>query len=87
YYRYYCVFCHGENGVGRSPVGDSYMPAPPSLRQAGIGQLPDDQLLLAMLTGVGHDPVLERVVPPRHRWPLLLYVRSLSARKGNVPGR
>ncbi len=30
YYSYYCVFCHGEAGDGRGPVGESYDPAPPT---------------------------------------------------------
>ncbi|HEY3307196.1 MAG TPA: hypothetical protein VGJ93_01960 [Desulfuromonadaceae bacterium] len=77
YYHYYCVFCHGENGDGHGPVGQSYLPTPADLRSVKINNYQDGQLLRAMLTGIGHEPVLERVVPPQHRWFVVLYVRSL----------
>jgi hypothetical protein len=79
YYGYYCVFCHGETGAGDGPVGYSYVPAPSNLRSAKVESLSEGRLLRAILTGTGHDPVLERVVPPEHRWYLELYTRSLAA--------
>ena len=78
YYHYYCLFCHGEEGKGDGPVGESYVPVPTDLESAKIAGYKDGVLLRAMLTGIGHDPVLERVVPPQHRWYLVLYVRSLK---------
>ena len=78
YYSYYCVFCHGDTGAGNGPVGQSYTPVPTDLRSEKVARYPDGQLLRSMLTGVGHEPVLERVVPPEHRWYLVLFVRSLS---------
>jgi hypothetical protein len=78
YYHYYCVFCHGEQGDGRGPVGESYIPAPSDLRSPRVRGYADGQLLRAMLTGTGHEPVLDRVVPPEHRWYLVLFVRSLG---------
>jgi len=80
YYRYYCVFCHGESGAGDGPVGRSYHPKPADLGSGRIAGYGDGRLLRAMLTGVGHEPVLERVVPPEHRWHLALFVRSLAQR-------
>ncbi|WP_243369930.1 cytochrome C [Geotalea sp. SG265] len=78
YYDYYCVFCHGKKGAGNGPVGESYMPAPADLRSQRIANYRDGDLLRNMLLGIGHEPVLERVVPPKHRWYLVLYVRSLK---------
>ncbi|MBJ6726091.1 c-type cytochrome [Geomesophilobacter sediminis] len=78
YYQYYCIFCHGEHGAGNGPVGQSYVPRPADLHSARVRGFTDGQLLREMLTGVGHEPVLERVVKPRHRWPLVLYVRALG---------
>lgn len=75
YYRYYCLFCHGEHGDGHGPVGESYVPVPANLRTAKIKAYPDGKLLHAMLAGPGHEPILPRVVPPEHRWPLVLYIR------------
>lgn len=78
YYHYYCVFCHGEKGDGNGPVGNSYTPRPADLRSKRTAGYSDGYLLRAMLTGLGHEPVLERVVAPGHRWHLALFVRSLQ---------
>ena len=78
YYTYYCVFCHGDSGAGDGPVGQSYLPRPADLRAAKISAYRDGDLLRSMLTGVGHEPVLERVVAPEHRWYLVLFVRALT---------
>ena len=81
YYGYYCAFCHGPAGAGDGPVGQSYTPVPADLRSPAIGSYTEGKFLRAMLTGTGHAPVLERVVPPEHRWYLVLYAHSLSARQ------
>ena len=80
YYSYYCVFCHGGSGSGDGPVGQAYIPRPADLRCGTVAGYRDGELLRAMLTGVGHEPVLERVVAPEHRWYLVLFVRSLGGR-------
>jgi mono/diheme cytochrome c family protein len=81
YYQYYCVFCHGDNGAGDGPVGQSYIPRVPDLRTQKVATLSDGELLRSMLTGIGHEPVLERVVPPEYRWYLVQFVRSLPHAK------
>ena len=78
YYGYYCVFCHGEDGLGNGPVGQSYMPAPTNLHKTELAGYSDGRLLRAMLTGIGHEPVLPRVVRPEYRWYLVRYVRELG---------
>jgi len=78
YYGYYCVFCHGDKGDGFGPVGYSYVPVPADLRTEKIESMSDGQLLYSMLTGVGHDPMLARIVPAEFRWNLVVYVRSLN---------
>jgi mono/diheme cytochrome c family protein len=78
YYQYYCVFCHGDSGAGDGPVGQSYIPKPADLRSGKIAAYRDGELLRSLLTGVGHEPVLERVVAPEHRWYLVLFVRWLA---------
>jgi hypothetical protein len=79
YYGYYCAFCHGVKGDGNGPVGESYVPVPGDLRTQRIGLFSDGRLYRAMLTGVGHEPVLERVIPTEHCWYIVLYIRSLNA--------
>ena len=82
YYEYYCIFCHGETGRGDGPVGLSYVPAPTDLQSPAVQSASDGELLRKMLLGTGHEPVLERIVPPQHRWYLVLYVRSLAKSQG-----
>jgi mono/diheme cytochrome c family protein len=82
YYAYYCLFCHGEKGEGRGPVGESYAPSPGDLRTDKVRGLTPQQLLKAMLTGTGHEPVLERVVHPGYRSDLVRYVETLAAGRG-----
>ena len=79
YYGYYCAFCHGATGRGDGPVGASYVPRPSDLTSAKIRAYSDGQLLRAMLRGVGHETMLERIVPPEYRWHLVLQVRQLGA--------
>jgi hypothetical protein len=79
YYAYYCFFCHGPDGRGDGPVGQSYLPVPSDLRSPRFRSASDGQLLRSMLLGVGHDPVLARTVHPEHWNYLLLYLRQLAA--------
>lgn len=79
YYGYYCSFCHGEKGDGLGPVGFSYNPVPADLRNAKVQSKSDGMLLLSMLTGTGHSPVLQQVVLPEYRWFIVLYVRRLGS--------
>ncbi|MFO0753889.1 MAG: hypothetical protein U0411_11275 [Thermodesulfovibrionales bacterium] len=78
YYGYYCVFCHGESGRGDGPVGNSYMPRPADLGDPGLLDKSDGELLRSLLLGIGHEPVLRYVVPPEHRWYLVLQVRAFG---------
>jgi mono/diheme cytochrome c family protein len=77
YYGYYCGFCHGENGDGTGPVGFSYHPVPADLRSPKVRAMTDGEILVSMLTGTGHAPVLQKIVPSEYRWYLALYVRGI----------
>ena len=79
YYRYYCLFCHGQLGDGNGEVGRSFIPAPADLRTPRVQRLSDGALCRAFLTGAGHSPVTEYTIPEAHRWPLVIYLRSLGA--------
>lgn len=87
YYGYYCLMCHGSKGDGNGPVGESYVPKPTPLTSPRITSMTDGQLYAAMLRGVGHDPVMSQTVLPEHRWPLVMYVRTFAARRGNKSGQ
>lgn len=78
FYGWWCAHCHGEDGRGDGPVGRSFVPRPADLKASALGGRSDGNLLRAMLTGTGHEPVLERVVPQGHRAPLVRYLRALG---------
>jgi mono/diheme cytochrome c family protein len=78
YYGYYCVFCHGDKGDGFGPVGYSYVPVPADLRNQKIRSMADGQVLNSMLTGTGHAPMLQRIIPSEYWWYIVLYVRQLE---------
>jgi mono/diheme cytochrome c family protein len=79
YYGYYCAFCHGRTGRGDGPVGYSYTPAPTELALPRVQTLSDGALYRAMLTGIGHEPVLDYVIEPKARWYIVSYVRDLQS--------
>jgi|GEM_PF-1197338 len=81
YYGYYCAFCHGAAGEVVGPVGRSYVPAPTRLWSPQVQALSDGQLYRAMLTGPGHEPVLEYVIDPHMRWYIVSYVRALGSQR------
>jgi len=81
YYNYYCVFCHGVGLDGNGPVGKSYVPKPADLRADTIKNQADGRLVNNMLTGVGHTPVLQRVIPYKYWWYLCLYVKNFQYNK------
>ncbi len=78
YYSYYCEMCHGVGGAGNGTVGHSYIPPAPALDTPKLQAMAEADLSKAMLTGVGHDPVLEHTVPPERRGYVILYLRSLK---------
>ncbi len=78
YYGYYCAFCHGRTGRGDGPVGVSYTPSPTDLVLPPVQTLPDGAIYRAMLTGIGHEPVLGYVINPEQRWYIVSYVRHLQ---------
>jgi mono/diheme cytochrome c family protein len=78
YYGYYCLFCHGDDGRGNGPVGRSYTPVPTDLTLPRVVNLSDGALYRAMLSGVGHEPVLAYVIDPELHWYLVSYMRHLQ---------
>lgn len=78
FYGYYCLMCHGSDGRGDGIVGQGYVPKPTDLTSSQIAELSDGELYIRMLTGTGHDPALIQTVLPDHRWPIVMYIRTLG---------
>ncbi len=74
YYGYYCIFCHGSDGKGNGPVGKSYTPKPADLTSDSLRKYSTADLYRSSFTGIGHEPVMERVVPTQFRKYILTYV-------------
>jgi len=81
YYGYYCAMCHGEDGRGRTPVGEAYWPRPTDLTSPEVQTQADAGLYRAILTGVGHEPVLASTVARDRRWPIVAHLRTLNPRR------
>ncbi|MBI2842320.1 MAG: cytochrome C [Armatimonadetes bacterium] len=82
YYGYYCRMCHGKEGDGHGPVGQSYVPKPADLSSPALAGLTAGELYYRMLYGTGHEPVMDQTVLPEHRWPLVMYVRTFQKAEG-----
>ncbi len=87
YYGYYCAHCHGRDGRGEVPVGQSYQPRPTDLTSARVQRMTEGELYRAMLVGVGHEPALAPTVAPERRWPIVLYVREMGTGVTDRRGR
>jgi mono/diheme cytochrome c family protein len=77
-YNYYCVFCHGDDGKGKGPVGQSYTPVPTDLHDSKIKNYSDSELANAILKGKGHEPALNNILDDEYFPYLILYARSFS---------
>jgi len=86
YYGYYCAMCHGEDGRGRTPVGEAYWPRPTDLTGAGVRRLTGNELYRRMLTGTGHDPVLVSTVARDRRWQIVAHVQTLPSKAADPRG-
>lgn len=84
YYGYYCIFCHGQAGDGVGPVGQSFVPRVPDFRLR-VRDYSPGQIYRAMLTGTGHEPMLNRIVPAYARPYVVLYVHHLSQTPPALP--
>lgn len=78
YYGYYCLMCHGSDGKGNGPVGQSYVPKPTDLTSPAVVALTDGEIYYRMLNGAGHAPVMNQTVLRGQRWPIVMYVRALT---------
>lgn len=81
YYDYYCVFCHGADGKGNGPVGQSYVPKPADLTATAINNYSHGELYEKSFSGNGHSPVLDKVVPKKYRGPIIAYIKKDLANK------
>lgn len=77
-YEYYCQFCHGTNGSGNAPVGDSFFPKPADLRKINFQTMSDELIMYKILNGKGHEPVLKNIIPENYYGLIISRVRDFN---------
>ncbi|HEY0250590.1 MAG TPA: cytochrome c, partial [Kofleriaceae bacterium] len=74
-----CATCHGPEGDGNSPVADAMQRRrPPSLFEPKITALAPREMYRVITEGYGLMPSLRDLVPPKDRWAVVAYVRTLE---------
>lgn len=87
-FRINCAMCHGAEGQGDGPVGQSYTPAPPSLRAGAPSQSPAATYVV-ITTGIRSTPVptaaeylpvewhsFRDILTERQRWAIATFVAT-----------
>ena len=85
-----CAFCHGVNGLGDGPAGESYIPHPPDLTNLKAQSLSAGTMYYQITNGILSTPVPEAkkylprewhafrgTINERDRWAVVSYVKSL----------
>ncbi|HEY3412032.1 MAG TPA: cytochrome c [Armatimonadota bacterium] len=85
-----CAFCHGVNGLGDGPAGESYIPRPPDLTNRKAQSLSAGTMYYKITNGILSTPIPEArkylprewhafrgTISERDRWAVVSYIRSL----------
>lgn len=86
-----CAFCHGVNGLGDGPAGESYIPRPPDLTNLKAQSLSAGTMYYQITNGILSTPIPEAqkylprewhafrgTISERDRWAVVSYVKSLK---------
>jgi mono/diheme cytochrome c family protein len=75
----FCSPCHGAEGRGNGPVVSRGFPAPPSYYEERLREASAAYIVSVITNGKGRMyPYAERV-PPRDRWAIAYYIKTLQA--------
>lgn len=74
----FCSPCHGADGYGGGMIVRRGYSPPPSYHQERLRTLPDGHIFEVITRGYGRMPAMAYQVPPRDRWLITAYVRSLQ---------
>jgi mono/diheme cytochrome c family protein len=84
-YSRYCELCHAADGKGAGPVSEHGFRAPPTLHRPFTRQMKDGQIFHLVTFGRGAMPGHAGQIPVNDRWKVVLHVRHLQQREGDVP--
>jgi len=73
-----CAPCHGEAGEGNGPVTKILTKPSKDLVAGASKNLPDGYIYGAITDGILTMPSYADSLPPRERWQVVLYVRSIQ---------
>ncbi len=82
----YCAACHGQAGMGISPVVDRGMVAPPAFDHPRILALKDGALFDLISKGIRSMPGYDQDLSEQDRWAVVVYVRALQISQHSVFG-
>lgn len=83
-YKVFCTHCHGPVGDGNGFVVQRGFPVPPSYHIDRLREAPLGNLFAVITNGHGRMPAFGRRIPPRDRWAIIAYVKSLQLSQ-NLP--
>ena len=81
-YSYFCVHCHGPKADGNGTVGQSFVPLPANLKDAGVQRQSDGELFVKITLGFHRHPPLASTVSDEDRWATVNYIRSMKRKSG-----
>ncbi len=85
----HCASCHGDDGQGRTAMGDSMYPKVPDLRADAVQRLSDGELFYIIQNGVRWTgmPAWSSEHSPEETWRLVALIRKLPALTPDEAGR
>ncbi len=78
HYRHDCAVCHGDDGAGKTEIGQGLYPKVPNLRHED--DLTDGQLFFIIKNGVRFTGMPGWNDPDEEIWSMVLYIRDLPHR-------
>ena len=75
----HCAFCHGEDGSGKTEIGQGMYPPPPDLREPSTQELTDGELFQIIQNGIRFTgmPGWGGLDTDDEIWQLVLFLRHL----------
>lgn len=79
HFQDHCAICHGPDGRGRSPIGQSLFPKAPDMTQSATEQLSDGEIFHVIQNGVRYTgmPAWAAEHSPDETWQLVSFIRHI----------
>ena len=84
-FRQFCTPCHSELGNGQGPVVQRGFSPPPSYHIARLREASTQHFYDVLTEGYGAMYSFAERIPPRDRWAIAAYIRSLQRSTAGTP--